>query len=196
MTVVSWGESYGRAQTLALFHPYTDTSGVNVAVKNYGGGLKEIAQQVESRSYEWDVVDLELEDAAAGCRQGLLERLDDIQLPPGIDGASARRDFVPGALGPCWVGSMVYSQVIAFDTAALRRGPAAAALPTFFDLGAVSRAAGPERQRPEIQSRARAHRRWRSALAGLSGARHEERPRPRVREARHDQVRRSCGGAA
>ena len=47
LTVVSWGESYGRAQTLALFHPYTDTSGVNVAVKNYGGGLKEIAQQVE-----------------------------------------------------------------------------------------------------------------------------------------------------
>src|SRR6188508_2717985 len=68
LTVVSWGESYG-------------------------GGLKEIAQQVESRSYDWDVVDLEIEDAAAGCRQGLLERLDDIQLPPGIDGASARRDF-------------------------------------------------------------------------------------------------------
>src|ERR1700752_758906 len=64
-----WGESYGRAQTLALFHPYTDSSGVNVAVQNYGGGLKEIAQQVESRSYEWDVGDLEIEDAAGGCRQ-------------------------------------------------------------------------------------------------------------------------------
>jgi putative spermidine/putrescine transport system substrate-binding protein len=115
LTVVSWGDAYGRAQTLALFHPYTDTSGVDVAVRSYGGGLKEIAQQVESRNYEWDVVDLELEDAAAGCRQGLLERLDTIQLPPGIDGSAARRDFVPGALGPCWVGSMVYSQVIAFD---------------------------------------------------------------------------------
>ena len=75
-------------------------SGVNVAVRNYGGGLKEIAQQVESRNYEWDVVDLEIEDAAAGCRQGLLERLDNIQLPPGIDGAAARRDFVPGRARP------------------------------------------------------------------------------------------------
>ena len=115
LTVVSWGDAYGRAQTLALFHPYTDKTGVDIAVRNYGGGLKEIAQQVESRTYEWDVVDLELEDAAAACREGLLERLEGIQLPPGIDGANARRDFVPGALGPCWVGTMVYSQVIAFD---------------------------------------------------------------------------------
>jgi putative spermidine/putrescine transport system substrate-binding protein len=133
VTVVSWGEEYGRAQTLAMFHPYTDKSGVNVAVRTYGGGLKEIAQQVQSRTYEWDVVDLELEDAAAGCRQGLLERLDGINLPPGIDGSSAPRDFVPGALGPCWVGSMVYSQVIAFDNGRfVGNKPRSAA--DFFDL--------------------------------------------------------------
>jgi len=30
VTVVSWGRCYGRAQTIALFHPYTDKSGVNV----------------------------------------------------------------------------------------------------------------------------------------------------------------------
>jgi putative spermidine/putrescine transport system substrate-binding protein len=132
LTVVSWGDSYERAQRLALFHPYTDTSGVNVAVRNYGGGLKEITQQVSSRTYEWDVIDLELEDAAAACRQGLLERLDGLQLPPGVDGAGARRDFVPGALGPCWVGSMVYSQVIAFDPKRFQNQPRTAA--DFFDL--------------------------------------------------------------
>ena len=134
LTVVSWGDAYGRAQTLALFHPYTDTSGVDIAVKNYGGGLKEIAEQVESRNYEWDVIDLELEDAAAGCRQGLLEKLDGIQLPPGIDGSAARRDFVPGAIGPCWVGSMVYSQVIAFDPRRFAEMKPRA-LADFFDLG-------------------------------------------------------------
>ncbi len=141
LTVVSWGDAYGRAQTLALFHPYTDTSGIDVAVKSYGGGLKEIAQQVETGNYEWDVVDLELEDAAAACRQGLLEKLDGIQLPPGIDGSAARRDFVPGALGPCWVGSMVYSQVIAFDP---RRFADAKprSLADFFDLARFPGARG------------------------------------------------------
>src|SRR6185295_18168033 len=116
LTVVSWGDTYGRAQTLALFHPYTDKSGVDVTVKNYGGGLKEIAAQVQARDVEWDVVDLELADAASGCRQGLLERLDGVELPPGINGLRAQLDFVPGALGPCWIGSVVYSQVVAFDT--------------------------------------------------------------------------------
>jgi putative spermidine/putrescine transport system substrate-binding protein len=115
LTVVSWGDTYGRAQTLALFHPYTDKTHVEVTVANYGGGLKEISSQVATGAVEWDVVDLELEDAAAACRQGLLERLDGIELPPGVNGRPARQDFVPGAIGPCWVGSVVYSQVIGVD---------------------------------------------------------------------------------
>lgn len=115
LTVVSWGDVYGRAQTLALFHPFADKTHVDVNITNYGGGLKEIAAQVESGIINWDVVDLELEDAAAACRQGLLEHLDGTELPAGANGYAAQRDFVPGALGPCWVGSAVYSQVIAVD---------------------------------------------------------------------------------
>jgi len=133
ITVVSWGDTYGRAQTLALFHPYTDKTHVDVRIANYGGGLKEISEQVASGDIEWDVVDLELEDAASACRQGLLERLDGVELPPGANGASAQRDFVPGALGPCWVGSMVYSQIIAFDSTSFR-GTAPSNLADFFDL--------------------------------------------------------------
>ena len=48
ITVVSWGDTYGRAQTLALFHPFTDKTHVDVKVANYGGGLKEISAQVAS----------------------------------------------------------------------------------------------------------------------------------------------------
>ena len=132
ITVVSWGDTYGRAQTLALFHPYTDKTHVDVRIANYSGGLKEISAQVASGDIEWDVVDLELEDAASACRQGLLERLAGVELPAGANGASALRDFVPGALGPCWVGSMVYSQVIAFDSTSFRDA-APSKLTDFFD---------------------------------------------------------------
>ncbi len=133
LTVVSWGDAYGRAQTIALFHPFTDKTGVDVNIANYGGGLKEITAQVRSGAVEWDVVDLELEDAATACREGLLERLDGIELPPGRNGARAIRDFVPGALGPCWVGSVVYSQVIAFSNDRFQNDrPQRAA--DFFDL--------------------------------------------------------------
>ena len=93
LTVVSWGDAYGRAQTLAMFHPYTDKTRTDVNLAYYGGGLKEIGEQVASGRVEWDVVDLELEDAAAACRQGLLENLVGIELPPGVNGQAARRDF-------------------------------------------------------------------------------------------------------
>jgi putative spermidine/putrescine transport system substrate-binding protein len=131
--VVSWGDTYGRAQTLAMFHPYTDKTHVDVNVANYGGGLKEISAQVASGDVQWDVVDMELEDAAAACRAGLLENLTGMELPPGANGLGARRDFVPGALGPCWVGSAVYSQVIGVDSTRFAdRQPVTAA--DFFDL--------------------------------------------------------------
>jgi putative spermidine/putrescine transport system substrate-binding protein len=135
LDVVSWGGAYGRAQTLAYFHPYADRTRVDVLVGSYGGGLKEIASQEAAHDVRWDVVDMEWEDAASACRQGLLERLDGLELPPGANGALAARDFVPGALGPCWVGSAVYSQVIGFDTARYADRPPAR-LADFFDLAA------------------------------------------------------------
>ncbi|HXJ03030.1 MAG TPA: extracellular solute-binding protein [Micropepsaceae bacterium] len=141
LTVVSWGDVYGRAQTLALFHPYTDKSHVDVKVANYGGGLKEISAQVAAGDVQWDVVDLELEDAAAACRQGLLENLQDIELPPGANGNGAQRDFVPGALGPCWVGSVVYSQVIGVDSSRFGDDQPATAN-DFFDLARFPGARG------------------------------------------------------
>ncbi len=114
LTVASWGGEYSAAQTSALFHPFTDQSGVAVVLRLHGGGTDEIAQQTKMGEAEWDVIDMELEDAAKACREGLLEKLDGLNLPPGADGAPPSEDFVPGALGPCWVGTAVYSQVIAF----------------------------------------------------------------------------------
>jgi len=132
LTVATWGDAYGRAQAIALFHPFTDKTGVDVRVKNYGG-LKDIEARARSGGPEWDVVDLELDEAAKACREGLLERLDSIELPPGVDGSRAFRDFVPGALGPCWVGSVVYSQVVAYDSQRYEDRPPRT-LRDFFDL--------------------------------------------------------------
>jgi putative spermidine/putrescine transport system substrate-binding protein len=59
---------------------------------------------------------MELEDAAQACREGLLERMENVELRPGSNGVGAGRDFVPGAIGPCWIASAVYSQVIGVDS--------------------------------------------------------------------------------
>jgi putative spermidine/putrescine transport system substrate-binding protein len=85
---------------------------------------------VSKRQFKADVIDFELPAAVQACKEGLLEKIDAAALPPGADGTSAARDFVAGAIGPCWVGSMVYSQVMVFSPG-LRRAPAN--LVDFFD---------------------------------------------------------------
>jgi putative spermidine/putrescine transport system substrate-binding protein len=115
LTLVSWAGPYGHAQASALLQPFAERSGADARIADYDGGTGELARQVATKNYAWDVIDLELPDAVDACRAGLLEPIHAAQLPPGGDGTPAARDFVPGALGPCWVGSVVYSQIIAYD---------------------------------------------------------------------------------
>ena len=115
LTVATWSGPYGRAQANALFRPFGEDRHVDVRIALYDGGLSELRRMVRAGHVEWDVMDLELPDAIAACREGLLEPLDAATLPPGADGTPAARDFVANALGRCWVGSVVYSQVITFS---------------------------------------------------------------------------------
>jgi putative spermidine/putrescine transport system substrate-binding protein len=105
LTVTSWAGAYGRAQAVAQMRPYAAAHGVDVHLAQWDGDLSGL---------KGDVVDFELPAAVEACHRGLLEKLDAPGLPPGDDGASPERDFVPGALGPCWIGGTVYSQMIVF----------------------------------------------------------------------------------
>ncbi len=113
LTVATWPEAYGHAQATAQLVPFGNASGTNVLIAVYDGGTSELARQVASHQYRWDVMDMELPDAVSACAQGLLEPVDASSLPAGTGGIAAEDDFVPGAIGPCWVGSVVYAQVIA-----------------------------------------------------------------------------------
>jgi putative spermidine/putrescine transport system substrate-binding protein len=133
LTAVTWAGPYGRAQASALFFPYGQQNRVDLRIAQYDGGLEELRARVASKRYGWDVIDMELPDAVAACQSGLLEHIDTHTLPPGANNEPAAADFVPNALGPCWVGSVVYSQTIAYAP-----GRFAAHKPTsmraFFDL--------------------------------------------------------------
>jgi len=135
LTVATWEGSYGHAQASAQIMPFGQASGINALLALYGGGTRELAVQVASRQYQWDVVDLELPDAVAACQSGLLEPIDPSELPPAPGGAPAATDFVPGGIGPCWVASMVYSQVIAVSSVRTMVVPSPT-LASFFDTKA------------------------------------------------------------
>ncbi len=133
LTVATWAGPYSRAQANAMFRPYREANRYDVRIALYDGGLDELQQMVGTGRHDWNVMDFELPDAIAACRLGLLEHIDPATLPPGADGKPAREDFVPNALGRCWVGSVVYSQVVAY---APRRFGAARpqTIADFFDL--------------------------------------------------------------
>jgi len=133
LTLATWPGPYSHAQTAALLLPFADRSGTNARIAEYDGGVVDLARQVRTRKFDWDVVDLELPDAVSACAQGLLEPINAASLPAGPDGTPAARDFVANAIGPCWVGSVVYSQVIAFDPHRFT-GAQPSTLADFFDL--------------------------------------------------------------
>jgi putative spermidine/putrescine transport system substrate-binding protein len=130
LTVMTWPGPYGRAQTNAQMHPYSAEKNVDVRPAFWDGDLADVQAMVEKRQYKADVIDFELPKAVQACKDDLLEKIDPAILPPGAGGVPAARDFVPGAIGPCWVGSQVYSQVVAFSPA-LKQTPAT--LADFFD---------------------------------------------------------------
>lgn len=132
LTVATWAGAYSRAQASAMFVPYSSQAYVDVRIAPYDGGLDELRGQVGAHRYDWDVIDLELPDAVAACREGLLEPMETAGFPQGANGAAAQDDFVPGALGPCWVASVVYSQIVGYADGRLAKKPNS--LADFFDV--------------------------------------------------------------
>jgi putative spermidine/putrescine transport system substrate-binding protein len=115
LTVMTWPGAYGRAQASAQMHPYAAEKNVDVRLSLWDGELAQVAAMVQQHQFKADVIDFELPMAVKACAQGLLEKIDPTLLPPGADNKPAARDFVAGAIGPCWVGSMVYSQLMVFS---------------------------------------------------------------------------------
>jgi len=130
LTVMTWPGPYGRAQANAQMHPFTARNNVDVRPAVWDGDLADVRAMVNSRQYKADVIDFEVPAAVQACKEGLIEKIDPAILPDGANGVTAAKDFVPGAFGPCWVGSVVYSQVM-IASPRLRRDPQT--LADFFD---------------------------------------------------------------
>lgn len=115
LRVVSWGGTYTRSQMLGFVLSYQDEHDRDVEVLDFDGGLREISRQVSAYNVRWDAVDLEQLDVLRGCREGLLEPVEELELADSPDGVSAEDDFIAGALSECGVGSVVWYTVIGYN---------------------------------------------------------------------------------
>ncbi|RCW84837.1 ABC transporter substrate-binding protein [Paracoccus lutimaris] len=131
--LLSWGGAYGNSHVEAYAKPFEAKTGIKVNVADADNPATPIKAQVEAGNVTTDVASVEYADAVRLCDEGLLEEIDASILLPAGDGTAAADDFIPGAVTDCFVGTDVYSMVLAYDdtkfTDAKPAGPA-----DFFDM--------------------------------------------------------------
>lgn len=125
LTVVSWGGSYQDAQKEVYFKPFVKNTGIPMNDDAWDGGVGVLRAKVEGGALNWDVVEVESEELALGCEEGLFEKIDYTK----IGGANA---YLPAAVNECGVGAIVYDFILAYDGDKLKDGPKSWA--DFWDL--------------------------------------------------------------
>jgi putative spermidine/putrescine transport system substrate-binding protein len=116
LTVTSWGGAYQNAQTEAYFNPFRQKAGIPLIDESWDGGIGVLRTKVEGGNATWDVVQVESDELAVGCDEGLFEKLD-------FDRIGGRDRYIKEAVHPCGVGAIVYDFVLAYDRDRLKDPP-------------------------------------------------------------------------
>lgn len=135
LSIVSWGGAYTDSQTKAYHEPWTKKTGDKVInVDKSQAALAGLRAQVQANNVTWDVVDMLPSEAQIACDEGLVDIIDaDKVLAAAPDGTPASKDFISGALGECFVASIVYSNIVAFNTE-MFKGKMPSTIADVFDL--------------------------------------------------------------
>jgi len=108
LTVGTWGGPYEDAQDIALFQPFTKSTGVSIKKVRYTGGL-----DVFNSSEQPDLLDMLEEDAIVACERGQLSILPDAYIKTMSDVSG--NDFIDGAITDCAIAHLTFSTIVAFD---------------------------------------------------------------------------------
>ncbi len=136
LNVVSWGGAYTMSQEEAYSKPWTEKTGQRIInIDRSATGLAGLRAQVEAGNVTWDLVDMLPADAKIACAEGLIEVLNhDELLSPAPDGTPASEDFIPGALDECFVATIVYSNIVGFNTEMFPEDNQPSTIADVFDL--------------------------------------------------------------
>lgn len=116
LTVVSWGGALQDAQKKTYFEPFKKASGLPMNDESWDGGVGVLRAKVEGGASTWDIVQVESEELAVGCDEGLFEKLDFSKI--GGEGA-----YLPQTVNPCGVGVALYDFALSYDKDKLKDPP-------------------------------------------------------------------------
>src|SRR5258708_25778338 len=123
LAVVSWGGAYQDAQKKVYFEPFKAT-GVPMNDESWDGGIGVLRAKVQGGAATWDVVQVESDELAVGCEEGLFEKIEYSKI--GCEAA-----YLPPTVNSCGVGAIVEEFVLGYANDKLQDGPKNR--PDFFD---------------------------------------------------------------
>jgi putative spermidine/putrescine transport system substrate-binding protein len=115
ITVAGFGGAYGDAEKAAYWDPFTKATGIQVKKLEAEVTLGAVKLQVQKGAVVWDLVELSGPDAVAGCRNGIVEKVDYSQV--------ARADLVADAGYKCGVSAGQFTEGIGYRTDKIKKPP-------------------------------------------------------------------------
>jgi putative spermidine/putrescine transport system substrate-binding protein len=115
-TVVAWGGNTQDAQRQIYFEPFSKLIGKPVLEESWNGGIGVLQAKVKAGNPNWDVVQVEADELALGCEDGLFEKIN-------WDRLGGKSSFIKLAVSDCGVGAFLWSTAIAYDAAKIANGP-------------------------------------------------------------------------
>lgn len=118
MRVISpwWGGAGQAAQTKVYFKPFSEKTGKPVLEESWDGGYGVLQAKMKAGAPNWDVVQVEAEELALGCADGLFEKLD-------WDKIGVKDEFLPDAVSECGAGVIYWSLIMGYDGDKIKEGP-------------------------------------------------------------------------
>ena len=116
-TIAATGGTYQDAIRTLYFKPFSEKTNKPILDEVFDGGYGVIQAKVQGGNANWDVVQMEAQDLARACADGLLEKLD-------WDKLGGKDKYIAGAAATdCGVGSIVWATAITYDGNRLKEGP-------------------------------------------------------------------------
>jgi putative spermidine/putrescine transport system substrate-binding protein len=116
LTIVGWGGVAQAAQSDIYFKPFAAKTGKPFVDESWDGGYGVLQAKMKAGAPNWDVVQVEAEELALGCADGLFEKLD-------WDKMGVKDEFLPGAASECGAGVIYWSLAMGYDGDKIKDGP-------------------------------------------------------------------------
>lgn len=108
LTVVARGKTTLDAVVQAIASPFTAATDIPVQLESWDGGLDTLRSRLKAPDNSWDLVEVNADELAIGCGEGLFEKLD-------WSAIGGKDHYLAQGVGDCGVGAALSTLVLVWD---------------------------------------------------------------------------------